>query len=432
MATRTRAPVSRLTQPWWRFSRYELRDDFLRPAPGATLQSYVPWDLHQESRQSEKRGHQSPYQELAALLDEFHGALNYSAEFVPTPQAVDTLLDWCRRYGLLGLLLQQSEMVFFPPMSVWACGDPDPAAESEPTWVLTHYTREPGAWHVHTEFCSPSYAKWNDHAFDDPDPTCLPTFRPSKKTPACPVPEDWPKPHVLTRDLQNLWWQPHQPLAEGWFSSFPGISDQTQPTPLPLTPEFWSAYAEPLDSFLSAAVMLRSAMEWYVNKPEGGVRLRGPAPDVPTRRKFPALEYHIYPPDAFKRMLLGVAPTVETTKKGKNWTHRQVLLAPSLLGMFAAMFLTDLTEGREVRTCVVCSKVFVSGAHAAKYCSVTCRSRITKRRLRENMAKARRLHSQGRSPTVIAKKLGSDVKTVRGWIKKAPGKKTPRRTRSKK
>ena len=137
-------------------------------------------------------------------------------------------------------------------------------------------------------------------------------------------------------------------------------------------------------------------------------------------------------PDVFGRMLDGVSPTIETTPKGTNRQPRQVWKAPSLLGMFAVMFVTDLTKGRQLRKCGGCGTAFMSGAHAAEYCSPKCRSLIIMRRHRAKQAKARKLHGQGKSATVIAKRLGSDVKIVRRWIKKAPGKKPPRRTRSEK
>ena len=334
---------------------------------------------------------------------------------------------------MLGLLPHQAQVVTFRPRFVWA-----PTIEFKdlvPSWGIGEYVRQVGTWRIH-------YA-YDSH--DSPDRVLDEEHDPPKALPTPPlcdeappdVPANFPKPEVLTQDLDGHW--ERKSLDEGWFHYFPG-ADSNEPTPPPLTPEFWKVYAEPLDDFVKSAAMLAMTMEYYTGTPRRGGRSSPPgqvtrvtsfepAPDVPTRRKFPDVAY-LRPEDQFMRLLQGVSPVVETTKRGTKWTHREVLRAPSLLGTLAAMLLTDVTQGQEMRKCEVCSRRFVSGAHAAKYCSKTCRSRIIKSRLRANMAKAVKLHSQGKSAAVIAKRLGSETKTVQGWIKKAPAK-TRRKTRKK-
>ena len=420
------------TQTWWRFSRYELRDGYIRPAPDATLEEYAPWDQHRSGRDARMKKQQPPYQELVGVLHDFRYALDSSGTHVPEPKAEEALLDWCRRYGLLGLLPHQAQMVAFRPRYVWA-----PTIEFKdlvPSWESGEYVRQVGTWRVHYAYDSSDSPDRVLSDEDDP-PTSLPN--PSLCDEAPPdKPDDFPKPEVLTQNLDGHW--ERKSLDEGWFHYFPG-ADSNESTPLPLTPEFWKVYAEPLDDFVKAAAMLAMTMEYYTGTPRGGGRSSPPgqvtrvtsfepAPDVPTRRKFPDVAY-LRPEDQFMRLLQGVSPVVETTKRGTKWTHREVLRAPSLLGTLAAMLLTDVTQGQEMRICGVCSKRFVSGAHAAKYCSPTCRSRIIKARLRANMAKAQKLHGQGKSAAVIAKRLGSKVTTVRGWIKKAPAKRRPRSRR---
>lgn len=412
-----------LTQSWWRFSRYELHDGYIRPARGAKLEEYTPWDLHARSRDTRQRHRQPPYQELATLLGEFHGALDYSGKFVPTAKAVEALLDWCQRYGLLGLLPHEAEMVTFRPRLVWLpAGSPPQPPAREPMWRQDGFVRVAGGWRVHSRFDSPSLDPALELLLLDwtREENELQKTDPCHETPTFQPPNDWPPPHVLIRDpeYRHLLDRP----LDNWFRYFPDHSDQTQPTPRPLTSAFWQAYAEPLEGFLTAAALLKSAMEWFTNEPEKHGRFLETFPDVPTEREFPELS-DIWPDDVFRGMLQGVSPSVVTTESGRKPEHRQLLVAHSLVGMFAAMFLTDLTQGLDVRTCEVCSKLFVSGAHAAKYCSETCRSRIIKARLRQNMAKARKLRSQGKSATVIAKQLGSKVGTVRGWIKDTPTKK---------
>ena len=34
---------------WWRFSAYEIREGFIRPAPGAKLTVYDPWEEYRQA-----------------------------------------------------------------------------------------------------------------------------------------------------------------------------------------------------------------------------------------------------------------------------------------------------------------------------------------------------------------------------------------------
>ncbi len=412
-------------QKWWKFSDYVVRDGFIRPAPGAGPTTYDPWSDYWGRAKMAKREHQPPYQSLVALVKTF--GVDYRGQPVATPESVAAILSWCRKYGLLGLLLQESRMVFFSPRSVLACGDPDPTASLEPAWALTHYSREPAAWHAHTRFRSPSYGEWTDLDFQEPDVTHFPAHRPSDEIPACPVPKHWPRPEVTASDLQSPGWYPSS-LTKNWFSYFPDLKDQTQLTPIPLTSEFWSAYAEPLDAFVRAAVLLQIAVEGFTQPLKDHGRMGGGTfPDAPTKDRFGTYMY-ANPEDVLAGMLNGVTPTVETTKWKGEWKHRQVWKAPSLLGMFAAMFLTDLDEGRRVRACSGsgCPTIFLVGVHETEYCSERCRRRMIQRRAREKPVRARRLHAKGKKPAVIAKELNSSVEKVREWIKSAPAKKRRR------
>jgi hypothetical protein len=78
--------------------------------------------------------------------------------------------------------------------------------------------------------------------------------------------------------------------------------------------------------------------------------------------------------------------------------------------------LAKAIEGdRKYRECDVCGTWFeVSGDRRAdaRFCSNACRFKAYRQRQDE----ARRLSAEGRSPKQIAKQLGSDVKTVNGWI----------------
>src|SRR6266540_6845331 len=92
---------------WWRFDRYELRDDYIRPAAGARLEEYDPWLPHNLLRGGEPDG-EAPYASLPALLEALEVMpAGYGASQQPyalTTQGRERLLAWCGQHGLLGML----------------------------------------------------------------------------------------------------------------------------------------------------------------------------------------------------------------------------------------------------------------------------------------------------------------------------------------
>ncbi|MGI9147759.1 MAG: hypothetical protein ACR2IK_14605, partial [Chloroflexota bacterium] len=54
---------------WWHFDRYEIRGGALRPAPGATLQSYDPWARYAQARSGwGNSGGKAPYELFLDLV----------------------------------------------------------------------------------------------------------------------------------------------------------------------------------------------------------------------------------------------------------------------------------------------------------------------------------------------------------------------------
>jgi hypothetical protein len=56
--------------------------------------------------------------------------------------------------------------------------------------------------------------------------------------------------------------------------------------------------------------------------------------------------------------------------------------SPSLLGSYAAMILSRLAGGAEIRICPACRSPFTSTDRAQFYCSTSCRETAKKRRQR--------------------------------------------------
>ncbi len=84
-----------------------------------------------------------------------------------------------------------------------------------------------------------------------------------------------------------------------------------------------------------------------------------------------------------------------------------------------AQFAMAVIDNKEYQCCKTCGKPFEVSPEVARtnreYCGTPCRLKAYRARQRE----AVRLKHRGKSLKEIASKLESDVKTVRGWIKKA-------------
>ena len=372
-------PVEIRSQLWWKFSRYELRDGYIRPARAAKLLRYQPWDAHWQARRHPGRKQQSPYFSLTTLVSDLGASPTVDGRLTLNPFAEKKVLDWCDQFGLLGVLLQQTQHVVFPPRVVENTLDDDAPPPWPATAVLEHYVREVPTWKGVSSYSRPGGAVWDSSAitnFWEPVPEGLP----SESLPDCgpltsdhPLPAEWPPPHVLSRHITGQVWQ-HVSLEEGWFKFFPDLRDHTKPTPAPLSDTFWKAYAEPLDLFLGGAALLKQAME------ASQIRRSVKGEDREDRlkqsiRAFPG-------EDALRGLVNAVAPSFVRERQRPN-RREGILLAPSLLGMFAAMLLDDLTIGKNIRRCAACPNLFASGAHAANYCSERCRWRSMKQRYRK-------------------------------------------------
>jgi len=88
----------------------------------------------------------------------------------------------------------------------------------------------------------------------------------------------------------------------------------------------------------------------------------------------------------------------------------------SLIGALWLQFAHGITGNNEYRQCEQCGRWFEVAAEVrqdGKFCQGSCRSRA----YRARQAEARKLHAAGTTFAEIAKRLNSDTKTVRGWVK---------------
>ena len=109
-----RAPVGAAEGHWWRFDRYQMEGDSIRPAPGARLEWYDPWATFGETRRFTDS--QPPYRSLLELIPELQPvAPRYPDRVSKAGQAA--IVEWCQKHGPLGVLLSRWEAITVAPQA---------------------------------------------------------------------------------------------------------------------------------------------------------------------------------------------------------------------------------------------------------------------------------------------------------------------------
>lgn len=398
---------------WWRHESYEIRAGYIVPSDDAECCAYDPWELHHVAR--------TPGTDLrspAAQLLRIAGKLNFEQRaqsgggttFVI--EGEEELLDFCSRYGLLGILPHEAVSVTPAPPAMYAARSHE-LIVANPTWH-----RVGGTWtgfpaiERYTEEDAPGLAErlidegiLLEHVADDPlfggfgpfgdvdvDPDSLATkgwpvsffieevtheTRGDGVPPALLIdtpkgwPEGWAPPGVMRlaaaderdifrpdRGMPHAGWM-HEPITRTWTSYFPSIpptQDENYIFPRPLSRQFWQVYAEPVESFIRTARLLEMGTDDF------------------------SLLNRLTP-------TAGVALTEGDEGLREEWTFS------SLISALAMMIMDDLTGPMRLRRCERCHAPYFSKAREAKYCSDTCRSTAAMKRWRE---KKRRRRQQGR------------------------------------
>ena len=383
------------TQKWWRWSEYEVTDGSIRPSAGATLDRYAPWANYTWAAEHPARDRKAPYQRLVDVLATIE-AEESSDNLGPAGE--EALLGWCKEYGLLGILPQHTQMVMLHPRLARPDSDleaalrkssPEEFDDDDEPWptqpVRCSYLRIGAGWQllVHAEVGSGTMT-FSHSLSSDPLVTNQEADPPDFGLVDCgPLPHDedligWPSSGVLSTEGWELGCG-ILPLESGWSTYFPqrGVDDPVLP---PLSQEFWQHYAEPIFEFMAGARVIRAAMETFAPQEPSNRRTRNPADG--TSRAVNRMEG--------RQSLYALLATVSPIVVQRAGAFEQSWEAPSLIGMFAAMIMQDLLGGRTFRWCSVCGGVFTSGAHAAAYCSNTCRWRHNKRVARKKEARTKK------------------------------------------
>lgn len=327
---------------WWRATRYEIAAGAIRPTADAKIETYDPWEIYRKTR---AKGFEwtPPYAELTNLGVDLG---------VSAGDAERRVLEWCQQYGLLGILLHQVRMATLSPRWIELEGE---VAILLPQQV--QFIRSNTGWGRKRTIIRPAEIV---HA---------PAARRGELVPREIAREPWARVGAIQQDLRSSEIS-NRSLAESFARFFPDVpADQAEDFayPAPLSKAFWRTYSEPYAEFLDGLQCFAEAL-WLLDRHRHADE---PHPDDPKRvAKGIALL------DAL------LAPASATIVPTHDRRFRQEWVCGSLLCAFAMMALQDLAEGRHVRACRTCSRLFVSQHPLALYCSKQCRWKVQKRRQR--------------------------------------------------
>ena len=348
---------------WVRFSSYRIVNGYIRPAKDARLEQYSPWTLYRRPAASDEVA-EAPHRALLEMIPRL--------DRLTIPDSTQELiLDWCRRYGLLGILHQDTHMAVLAPR--WRGSMPGMLVHNEANVrllqpVARRLIRNPRGWGDRSETGSRLYAS---DQLDDGE-----LVRQGQPLPAQWQEHGWDHPWSLRRASGGEWLR--QPLASTWGRFFPDVPEPERETydyPVPGSPEFWRLYAEPVEEFLQNAATLHRTLNTFQ------ILTSGPPADEP--RVDPTSAHQAVA--QLDSLFSGVHPILHFASDGS--AHLQWNGA-SLLGSIAMMAVQDLLAGSRMLVCAntPCGELFLAHKYQAKFCSDRCRRTAQKRAYRQRLA----------------------------------------------
>jgi hypothetical protein len=334
---------------WWRFSRYEVKDGRIRPVRRAKFEEYDPWQDYEASRgplvresTAGKRAFVPPYLSLTDLLKElpyYEGGEGDPNALKPAGEAL--IAEWCAEHGLLGLLPQRATLIALAPV------------EESPLLVQTSYVRTTDRGWIATRKRARRDRRARSARIRQPDSTEL------------------VNPHAIVASHDAPGTQ-EEPLARALAPFFPETETDYAETfayPIPLSPAFWRAYAEPVHAFIESAQLLSLALRLLDE-----ARFPREPDDDPAHIARLGL-----------RRLNGLVSPLSPSLHFIDGELRQRWASPSLLASYAMMALLDL-EGRRIRACAECGRVFATDAYQTRYCTPAHANRARKRKHRSRLS----------------------------------------------
>lgn len=411
---------------WWKFDRYEVRNRYIRPAPGAHGEEYNPWERYRES-QARKRGQQPPYQSLLRLVQPLVAPNAFRSRITEahptlsvTPDLEKEVADWCAQYGLLGLLLERARMVALAPR--WQTSV-EWGRQLMPQQTVYRWAR--GKWEERVECMLPGPDPIPMKPIESAPPKelaqqseileeltqQLATMMKLAKESGTPMPRSKGQRRKISPDVLGIdFWidyvkkcaraeaakkgglvknpsllslmklrQPQGVLLErgiealnsrAWATYFPDVPKAQQATyeyPVPMSPQFWEMYAEPLEEFLLVALTLYYAVQLW--------QRRGDRQWGAHREKLTAATLALL---SFDAVTLCSNPS-EDGMPTLKW------VSPSLVTSLQLMIYQDNNQERRVQWCKwkPCGGVFVNVSGRADYCTDDCRNAAQQSKYRE-------------------------------------------------
>jgi hypothetical protein len=376
---------------WWRFTKYEIRGEHIGPSADASLEWYDPWQ--QYNRSLFDSGTAPPYQSLLKLATELP-PLRGDPDGL---QATGPILDWCNRFGLLGMLPHTAIRIDLPIRLL--------ASTEYAVQVRRSHVRTSGRWlnrqhasRISAAFLQPkprrdtggdellgigvelraavlSQGESKEHLSRavaevmDVPLEAVPTLLKAMRQDDLPLGDflstddpDYTEPEIfldgraslgLDRDVRV------RPLTTVLHQYFPDFMNEGAmfECPLPLTPDFWWRYRESFKQFRLCAM--------------GFLTAAGGADSRPALGHLESL----------------IAPAGVSLSRGPEHRIQETWTCPSLLSSLARMLIQDILAGRRILRCDCCGSPFVTDNYQARYCSRRCGFRFRQRRARAKASK---------------------------------------------
>jgi hypothetical protein len=335
---------------WWRCSQYQISGGRICAVPNATVQEYDPWAtcsaIDGASREVER-----PYSSLLRLAlqlrrDPPRGELRegQSVAFGLSHAMSDAVLDWCGRFGLIGIdplrfamnMAMHNAAVLFSPVPANAERD-----LVGPTIALNDLMS------IYRLFSTDRISRWE----------AVPSTQSGSQTE-----EGTPTTHRDDIDLMKIDLE----------SAQIGVA------------RYWLGYSEPIDSFVALIWRLLDAAETLV--------------DLQTRHKAVRNEErsgHV----KYLSVLANTSVRYRTMIDSNEFAETE--LAPAILSSFARMMLDDFDSGqRFFFSCDTCGTIIVSEDLRTKYCSLKCRKAMMMRKYRGRKQQQRLLSNPVSEETI--------------------------------
>ena len=346
---------------WCKFDKYLIDEGLIRPAPDAKLKIYEPWEIY-DATGGQRPQAEPPYRDFLNLAKEISLCLQSNPLLpprVPTSESEERILEWCNKYGLLGILPALARTITLAPCWRLMPESEQTSRSRAPVPAYRKYLKEGSGWRVITQFNDSTEARRLP----------LKDKQEGRPVPREVVPDQWPKPSAFMRLWDSYRWK-EEPLSGDFRKFFPSIPREDwehYQYPAPGTEEFWKIYAEPVEIFHDWSLKFQSCTRALDRLATKGIRTR--------QQKKALAEVDLF----LGSLASTVSPSFDVVrgKLTQRWS------SASLASSFAFMMILDATVGRRPLACTRCGTWFISDSPRALYCSPRCRRTMQMRRYRK-------------------------------------------------